>query len=177
MEKQEARKKIRELKKTTIREEKQQESEAVWSELEQTEAFAKARVVLAYWSMEDEPHTHDFISRWAGEKCFLLPCIKGDTLELRRFESREKLVPGARFAIPEPVGRPWEDPAAIDLIIVPGVAFDKTGNRLGRGKGYYDRILKTSGAFKVGVCFGFQLLESVPVEAHDVPVDLVIAGK
>ncbi|MDR1755402.1 MAG: 5-formyltetrahydrofolate cyclo-ligase [Culturomica sp.] len=176
MDKQAARKKIRELKKAATPEEKQQESEAVWSELEQTEAFAKARVILTYWSMEDEVRTHDFISRWAGKKCFLLPCVKGDTLELRRFDGREKLSPGESFAIPEPAGRLWEEPSAIDLIIVPGVAFDKKGNRLGRGKGYYDRILKTSTAYKIGVCFSFQLWGSVPVEAHDIPMDYVIAG-
>ena len=174
LDKKDVRKRIRELKRSVTPEEKREWSEAVWQELERTKEFSEAWVVLAYWSMDDEVHTHDFITRWAGDKCFLLPCVKGGELEIRRFDGKERLCPGEGFAIPEPTGQLWDEPEKIDLIIVPGVAFDRTGNRLGRGKGYYDKILKTSAAFKIGVCFGFQLLDSVPVEEHDVPMNHVI---
>ena len=77
----------------------------------------------------------------------------------------------------EPVGELYTDYDAIDLIVVPGVAFDRHGNRLGRGRGYYDKILKeTHVARKVGICFGFQFVEEVPVDELDVRMDLVIHG-
>jgi 5-formyltetrahydrofolate cyclo-ligase len=63
----------------------------------------------------------------------------------------------------------------VELIVVPGVAFDPTGNRMGRGRGFYDRLLKsTPNAMKVGVAYDFQLLDKIPVEPHDVPMDSVI---
>lgn len=66
----------------------------------------------------------------------------------------------------------------IDVILVPGVAFDAYGNRLGRGKGYYDKILKQTNAYKIGVCFDFQFIENVPTEVHDVKMDkVVVSGK
>lgn len=89
----------------------------------------------------------------------------------------ESLQPGEAFGILEPVGELYTDYDAIDLIVVPGVAFDRHGNRLGRGRGYYDKILKeTRVARKVGICFGFQFVEEVPVDELDVRMDLVIHG-
>ncbi|HQG08910.1 MAG TPA: 5-formyltetrahydrofolate cyclo-ligase, partial [Dysgonamonadaceae bacterium] len=64
---------------------------------------------------------------------------------------------------------------SIDLIIVPGVAFDRKLNRLGRGKGYYDRLLSQLKSPKIGICFDFQLLESIPVEDWDIKMDMIVA--
>jgi len=175
MEKKEIRKQIRELKKGYSPEEKIEKSAAVWKRVEQDEAFRKARVVLAYWSMEDEVFTHDFVCKWAKEKTFLLPCVRGNELDIRYFDGRENLRPGEGYAIPEPVGELFTDFSRIDVILVPGVAFDRSLNRLGRGKGYYDRILKQTQACKIGICFDFQVLEKVPTEEHDVKMDQVIS--
>lgn len=177
MEKKEIRKYIRELKKQFSLEKKREMSVSVWKEVEDDEFFKKARTVLAYWSMDDEVFSHDFVCRWAEKKTLLLPCVNGDELDIRYFEGRDKLAPGEGFAIPEPVGKLVENLEEIDLILVPGVAFDAAGNRLGRGKGYYDKILKQTKAYKIGVCFGFQLLEKVPTEEHDVRMDRVIGSR
>ena len=158
-------------------EQKVEMSRPLWKELEQTDFFKEARTVLLYWSMDDEVFTHDYVCKWAGEKTVLLPCVKGDVLELRVFKGMESLQPGEAFGILEPVGELYTDYDAIDLIVVPGVAFDRHGNRLGRGRGYYDKILKeTHVARKVGICFGFQFVEEVPVDELDVRMDLVIHG-
>ena len=69
------------------------------------------------------------------------------------------------------------DPSEIELIIVPAVAFDRNGNRLGRGKGFYDRLLQTTSATKIGVGYDFQLIEEIPAEPHDIPMDMVITQK
>ena len=66
------------------------------------------------------------------------------------------------------------DPQRIDLILVPGTAFDREGGRIGQGAGYYDRFLETRGALRVGVCHSFALLERVPCEMHDAAMDYVI---
>ena len=167
---------IRQLKRACPLEERRRKSLSVWEKVERDEVFQQAETVLAYWSMDDEVYTHDFVKRWAGSKTLLLPCVKGDELELRYFDGEERLQPGEGYAIPEPVGELFTDWGKIDLILVPGVAFDKSGNRLGRGKGYYDKVLKQTGACKVGVCFDFQLVERVPVEPHDVKMDRVVAS-
>jgi 5-formyltetrahydrofolate cyclo-ligase len=79
----------------------------------------------------------------------------------------------AVWGIREPQG-PAVEPAAIDLVVVPGVAFTLTGARLGHGKAYYDRFLATVGAPKVGVCFDEQLVDELPMEPHDVWLDKVV---
>lgn len=167
---------IRQLKRACPLEERRRKSLSVWEAVERDEVFQQAETVLAYWSMDDEVYTHDFVNKWAGSKTLLLPCVKGDELELRYFDGEERLQPGEGYAIPEPVGELFTDWGKIDLILVPGVAFDKSGNRLGRGKGYYDKVLKQTGAYKLGVCFDFQLVERVPVEPHDVKMDRVVAS-
>lgn len=167
---------IRQLKRACPLEERRRKSLSVWKAVERDEVFQQAETVLAYWSMDDEVYTHDFVNKWAGSKTLLLPCVKGDELELRYFDGEERLQPGEGYAIPEPVGELFADWGKIDLILVPGVAFDKSGNRLGRGKGYYDKVLKQTGAYKLGVCFDFQLVERVPVEPHDVKMDRVVAS-
>lgn len=172
--KKEVRRYIRELKKEYTPEQKKAMSARVWEQMEQDEYFKCSRLVLGYWSMDDEVFTHDFIMRWSKEKTFLLPCVKGDELELRYFDGVEKLSPGEGYAIPEPVGELFTEPRRIDYIIVPGVAFDAVGNRLGRGKGYYDKILRDCPGRKTGVCFPFQFLEKVPTDEHDVQMDRVI---
>ena len=102
--------------------------------------------------------------------------VVGDDLELRLYAGDDRLAPGA-FHIEEPRGEPFTDYAGIDLAVIPGVAFDRAGNRLGRGKGYYDRLLpRLADTYKIGLCYPFQLADSLPAEAHDVRMDEVVCG-
>lgn len=174
MDKKEVRKQIRELKRSYSLEDKRNMSVSVWEQVEADERFQAAKTVLAYWSMDDEVYTHDFVCKWAREKTMLLPCVRGEELDIRYFDGVENMCPGEGFAIPEPVGELFTDWEQIDVILVPGVAFDVVCNRLGRGKGYYDKILRQTEAYKLGVCFDFQFIASVPVEAHDVRMNRVI---
>ncbi|NLY51688.1 MAG: 5-formyltetrahydrofolate cyclo-ligase [Firmicutes bacterium] len=90
--------------------------------------------------------------------------------------SRDEARPG-HWGIYEPrrEGEPIS-PGSVDVVVVPGVAFDRRGNRIGYGGGYYDRFLagKAAGAWKVGICFDLQLLEELPRSEHDMPVDAVV---
>ena len=168
---------MRALKRAVPMEEKLRRSETVMAQVEQLEVFQRARTVLMYWSMDDEVQTHRFVERWYRDKVVLLPCVDGDDLRLRQYTGPECLVAGEQFGIGEPTGPEW---TALDeeLIVVPGVAFDRTGNRMGRGRGFYDRLLKsTPNAVKIGVAYEFQMLEEIPVEPHDVKMDIVISEK
>ena len=144
-------------------------------QVEQLPQFHQAKIVLLYWSMEDEVQTHDFVNSWYGQKTILLPCVDGDDLLLRQYTGPQCMTTGEQFGIGEPTGTVFTDLDKVDLIIVPGVAFDRHRNRMGRGRGFYDRLLKsTPNAYKVGVGFDFQLVECVPVEPFDVPMDKVV---
>lgn len=138
--------------------------------------FMSARTVLLYHSLPDEVYTHDFAGYWSLRKHILLPAIKDNDIELRRYIPGSGLTDGA-FGIQEPAGEPFTEYASIDLAVIPGVAFDSAGNRLGRGKGFYDRLLarlQEYHIYKIGVCFDFQRVEHVPTEPHDIPVDEVL---
>ena len=175
MDKSEVRRIMRERKRAVPPEEKLRRSELIMQRVEQSDAFRQASVVLLYWSMADEVQTHRFVERWYRQKTLLLPCVDGDDLRLRPYTGPDCLVAGEQFGIGEPTGPEWNDLEAVELIVVPGVAFDKEGHRMGRGRGFYDRLLKsTPRAVKIGVAYGFQMLDAVPVEPHDVNMNLVI---
>jgi 5-formyltetrahydrofolate cyclo-ligase len=134
--------------------------------------------VLAYYSLSDELFTNDFVQRWADKKTILLPKVVGDDLTLHRYTNAMSMSEGA-FGIMEPCTPEFTDYAAVDMVIVPGVAFDRQGNRLGRGRGYYDRLFASRlphNIYKVGVCYLFQLVESVPTEPCDVQMDEVVTN-
>lgn len=149
-------------------------SEQIWEQIAALPAFQQARCVLAYWSMEDEVVTRELMLSFCKEKILILPVVKGDVLELRYFDGVEKMNDDNFFRIREPKGKTFEHPEEIDLIIVPGRAFDKEGNRLGRGRGYYDKLLSTTNSYTIGVGFSCQMVESVPHETHDVALDQII---
>ena len=177
IEKSELRKKVRAAKREVPLENKIQLSKPIMEGVEALEEFRNAQTVLMYWSMDDEVYTHDFVNRWYREKCVLLPCVEGDDLLLRQYGGMESMRPGPQFGILEPTGPVFTDLDAVEMIVVPGVAFDRHNNRMGRGRGFYDRLLKsTPHAVKVGVAFSFQIFDEIPVEPFDVPMDKVISG-
>lgn len=176
MEKQELRRQIRAAKKAVPFCEKLTRSASIMQQVETSPQFVQANTVLLYWSMDDEVQTHDFVNRWYKDKTLLLPCVDGDELRLRRYTGPECMTAGEQFGIGEPTGPEFSDTDSIDIIIVPGVAFDLQGNRLGRGRGFYDRLLKTTpNAIKIGVAFDFQVVDQVPTEPLDVPMNLIIS--
>lgn len=138
--------------------------------------FQSAHTILLYHSLTDEVHTHDFIEKWSKSKRIVLPVVIENELELRSYSSSGDLSIGA-YGILEPTGTSFYDYDAIDLAIIPGVAFDASGCRLGRGKGYYDRLLPKLIAHKIGICFPFQLVNEVPAEEFDIRMDEIIANK
>lgn len=162
---------IKELKRGKSDIQKREEATSVFDKIVSTPEFKKAKSVLVYWSSPDELPTQDFITAWKDEKCILLPIVVGEKMEIKRFSTIEKMKKGYMgiwepFSTESYCGEP-------DLILVPGIAFDLKKNRLGRGKGYYDRYFAQSNAQKWGIGFDFQLLKSVPYNEMDVPLDRI----
>ncbi len=175
MEKNDIRRKIKALRTMMLDIEKAQAAEEVFARLENTAAFMLAEKILMYHSLPDELPTRRFLAKWKERKHFYLPRVNGVNLDILPYEE-SKLELGS-FHIEEPSGNDTVDAADIEMVVVPAVAYDARGNRLGRGKGFYDRFLASTPAVKVGVGYDFQLLDEIPAEPHDVPMDIVITQK
>lgn len=152
-------------------------SQAIMEKLQRHPRFRAARTVLLFHSLPDEPCTHDLLEVWRGRKRLLLPVVCGSEIRLGLYQGKCGLSEGA-FRIFEPVDAVGAADECIDLVVVPGVAFDARGHRLGRGRGYYDRFLGRLARrpYLLGICFSFQLLPEVPSEPHDVVMDEVLTN-
>ena len=152
-------------------------SEEICSRVLRSAWWQEAGTLLLYYPLADEVDVRPLIKDAFGNgKRVLLPVCVGEELNLHLYEGDASLSEGA-FGIMEPTGALFapERYDEIQLAIVPGMAFDRAGHRLGRGKGYYDRLLpKLTEARLQGICFSFQLLDDVPAEEHDVRVQTVV---
>lgn len=175
MKKEDIRRMVRARKAMLNDEERMAAAGRVFDTLSHMAAFTMAERVLIYHSLPDELSTLDFIDRWEGRKTFYLPRVNGLDLDILPYD-RTRTHLGA-FRIEEPDGEDTTDVDDIDLIIVPGVAFDRRGNRVGRGKGFYDRLLSRAKALTIGVGYDFQLIddEGIDAEEHDVPLHFIVA--
>lgn len=178
MDKKELRKLIRTQKRHFTQQQLGEMSLSAIRQLLSNEHIVCAKTVMMYCSLTDEVDTrkalHQLID--AGKQVVLPVVVDDSHMVLRRYHSDADLCEGA-YHILEPTGPVFEDVDAIDVVVVPGMAFDAAGHRLGRGKGYYDRFLaRCPKAWRIGICFGFQLLPHVPVEDTDVVMNEVIAS-
>ncbi len=153
-------------------EEKEQLSLLALSKLERLPEFEKAETVLLYHALPDELQTAAFIQKWENRKRLLLPVVAGEELLIKPYR-KDKTVTGP-FGIIEPEGEPVTRMETIDLAIIPGVAFSPKGTRMGRGKGYYDRLLEKLTCPRIGICYELQVSEEVPAEPHDKPMDIIV---
>ena len=170
----ELRKEIADLKKQISPEQKLQEARAVFSKVETLSEFKSAENILLYWSTSDELSTHEIIEKWSNRKQIILPTIVGDKLILKPYMPGQNMKKGALgIWEPDTVDNFTEN---IDLMIIPGIAFDSDKNRLGRGKAFYDRFLANKHLVKIGVGFDLQLLSHIPSEKSDIKMDKVITA-
>ncbi len=137
--------------------------------------FLAAKTILAFYPLPDEIDITPLFQDFEGEKEFLLPVVHGEELLIRSYE--KGLMARGAFGILEPKGENFTDFSKIDLILVPGMAFDAQRHRMGRGRGYYDRFLSSpalQGAYAIGLAYSVQKLPMLPTEAHDIPMDEVL---
>ena len=176
MDKKELRRQIRALKGQFSKAELSAQSACIIKRLLANRKVVEAHTILMYYSLPDEVDTHKAVLTLLQEgKTVLLPRVVDDeNMEIRMFRGELDLSEGS-FGIMEPNGEVFQDYDRIDVAVIPGMAFDDRGNRLGRGKGYYDRFLsKVPDLYKIGVCFDFQKLPGIPVGEHDMKMDCVI---
>lgn len=176
MTKKELRQQIKQLKAMTPQAMRQVEADMVFNTIKAMPVWQKAQHILCYWSLPDELPTHEAVNNWLAEgKSIYLPRVIGDDLEIVPYHGPQSLDDNNKFHIGEPVGDAV-DTSCLELIIVPAVALDQNRNRLGRGKGFYDRLLSSTSRPTIGVVCDFQLVEEVPVEPHDHPLDCVVTS-
>lgn len=137
----------------------------------ESKEFKSARVVGAYYAFGSEVKTDLILERAkALSKKVALPSVEGTSLAFYELSSGKYLVKG-RFGIMEPL--PYGPVDKIDLLVVPGIAFDKQGYRLGYGKGYYDKFLAGKSVFSIGLGYSFQLLDGLPRGEYDKRLDAI----
>lgn len=167
-----------------IRRRKQQFSDAQLKEMSvgpiarllDNEHIREAQTILMYYSLPDEVCTHKAVDKLVSMgKRVLLPAVTGEnTMQLHAYEKAADLKCGA-YNIMEPAGEVFDDLQKIDVAVIPGMAFDSHGHRMGRGKGYYDRFLAlVPQIYKIGLCFDFQLVGNIPCTPLDINMNEVI---
>ncbi len=178
--KEKLRNEIKEKRRKQIKEEQRIKSKEITEKLFSLKKYKNAKTVLFYVSYNDEVFTHEMIKEALNDKKVVVPIsnTKDETLSLSVLKSWDDLEIGS-YGILEPKKKRIKEMNIdlIDLIIIPGVAFDINGNRMGHGKGYYDKLLEKTKATTIGLCFEFQLVEKIQIKPHDIPVNIIITEK
>ncbi len=174
MEKRALRREISEKKRALTADAIEARSSLLAQRLFDTRHYRRARSVYAYLSFNQEVRTRPIIERaWADGKRVAVPRVAGDEMAFVWLDSFDGLAISG-FGVPEPAeGEIADDESA--LVLMPGLAFDREGNRVGYGGGYYDRYLaRHLDHVKIALCYDFQLVDAIDAETHDIPADLVI---
>ncbi len=145
-----------------------EKSAKIVENIKNSDSFKKANKVMIYSETGNEVKLSSLLNE---KKEFYLPKIIYEKIMPVKFEGSDKLMVN-KFNIKEPVGNETSD--QIEICLVPGVGFDEKGNRIGYGKGFYDKFLREFKGLKIGVCYDFQLVKEIPSNDHDIKMDFVI---
>lgn len=143
-----------------------------------TNEYKSAAVLYVYLPYNQEVRTWEIVKRaWADGKRVAVPKVYSDEMRFLWLEDFDHIAPGG-WDIPEPT---YDEPVADDddaLVLMPGLAFDAEGHRVGYGGGFYDKYLQAHPGHRlVALCYPFQMFDHLDVEEHDIPVDLVICAE
>ena len=175
MDKKALRRSIGALKKTMTEEQIRQKSARLTEAFLETDYYRNARCIYGYLPYNQEVRTVPLLEQALKDgKRVAVPKVYGEEMRFLYIEDMSGIAPGS-YGIPEPVA---DDPVANDpeaLVLMPGLAFDPKGNRMGYGGGFYDRFLEAEPLHPtVALCYDFQMLPHLETEEHDIPVDLVL---
>ncbi|MBQ6846003.1 MAG: 5-formyltetrahydrofolate cyclo-ligase [Oscillospiraceae bacterium] len=180
MNKKEVREKMLSLLSCIDEEVRREQDESIADKVKKMPELCNAECIFAYIGTGYEIETREIVANMLddGKRVCVPLCYGKGEMDAIEIKSLSELSPG-RYGIPEPPNNGEKvNPKDISAIIVPGVAFDKKGNRLGRGGGYYDRFMqKTENAVKVALCREINLIDKVPCEEHDQTVDIIATEK
>ena len=149
------------------------QSARIISQIENMSAFRDAQTVMMYYPVHKEVDLRPLLTKYAGEKVFLLPVTHRRSMEVRPYDGEDMMRKG-RLGVPEPQTQTYK--GSIDLMLIPGTVFDHHCHRIGRGGGYYDKFLsKHPASKKIGVCYSFQMKKhDIPHFLHDHKMDRVV---
>ena len=149
-------------------------STIIVSKIIDLDIYKKAKAIAIYKSLDSEVNTNDLIIESLKSKVVLLPRIVNNEIVFIEINKNTEYIK-SRIGVLEPIGNVYD--GSIDLIIVPGISFDKELNRLGFGMGYYDKYLSKKNIYKIGICFDNQVIDLLPTDDNDIKMDLVITEK
>lgn len=148
-------------------------SKKIFQNIEALDVFKKAKSIFIYLNFGSEIQTIDFIKKHLNDKEIYLPKILEDEMKLIKITSLNRLKESS-FGVLEPISNEIYS-GKVDLVITPSITFDEKGFRIGYGKGYYDKYFALKKySYSIGVCYSRLLQRSLPIESHDISVDLVI---
>jgi 5-formyltetrahydrofolate cyclo-ligase len=175
------RKRMSQLRRALPEPARKQRSEALCALLREHPAFREASLVLAYSPLRFEASPLPLVeAAWAAGKTVALPRVQADTrsFSIHRYCEGDPLEESGHLILEPDATAPELALDDVTLVLVPGLAFDGAGQRLGFGQGYYDRMLpRMRNAVRVGLCFDLSLLPEVPHAAHDVPMHVVATDR
>ena len=176
--KEEIRKKILEKRNNLSTYEIFEKSNKIISKLISLEEFKEAKKILCYVSFGSEVYTHGFIKAYSSIKNIAVPVVNKEKNELILSCIRDwkELSTGA-YGILEPKKIKKANPKEIEIAIIPGIAFDKRGYRIGYGEGYFDRLLSKMNAIRIAIAYELQIVNKIPDEKHDMKMDKIITEK
>ncbi|MBQ3583082.1 MAG: 5-formyltetrahydrofolate cyclo-ligase [Lachnospiraceae bacterium] len=175
MNKSEVRKKMNQSRELLSKEEVQKKSEAIFENLLKNPYFFNAKTIFCYINIRNEVMTTPVLEFCKKHgKSVAVPKVKGKKMDFYGISDRNELIPGA-FGIPEPPQINMCIPTKEDVILLPGLAFDKSGNRIGYGGGFYDRYLEQHReGIKIAVAYDFQITDGLEVEPTDIKPDYIV---
>lgn len=154
-----------------------EKSSQIKNNLFNLQSYKKSKAIMFFVSFNSEVNTHEMIKDTLKSKIVVVPKVVSHEIEPSVIIDFDNLVAG-KFGVLEPIETMKIAHKNIDLVLVPGIVFDKEGHRIGYGFGYYDQFLnKVPKAIKIGLAFDFQVVDKIPREMHDVPVDLIVTEK
>ena len=160
-----------------LKEEITGKSNQIKNNLFNLQLYKNSKSIMFFASFKNEVDTHNMIKEALKNKTIVIPKVSHHEIEPSVIISFDNLVIG-KFGILEPIETMRIAYKNIELILVPGIVFDKEGHRIGYSLGYYDKFLaKVPKANKVGLAFDFQVVDKIPREMHDVPVDIIVTEK
>lgn len=158
-------------------EDKAARDKAVFDRLIDLPQFKASKEFFVYLSHIGEVSTDELIIKFFDKKKIVVPKISGDEICLYELKDATQFEKG-RFGIREPkICLPKKEIEHIDLMIIPGIAFDKSGHRIGFGGGYFDKLLSKVHCNTIGLAYEFQIIDKVPAHSYDVPVNFIVTEK
>ena len=169
---------IVEKRNSLTKEEIMEKSTSIEKRLFNLNQYKNSKTIMFFVSFDSEVYTHDMIRKSLGKKTVVVPKVLQYEIEPSLIIDLDSLIPSGRFGVLEPIELMKISYKNINLVLVPGLVFDKEGHRIGYGLGFYDRFLaKVPKAVKIGLCFDFQVVDEIPREEHDVPIDLIVTDE